>query len=433
MLSSCCHRLKACLFAAFLLTQSGAARSEDIAATVLHAFDTQDGWYLSGGLIADSAGALYGVAQMGGRHDAGTVYRLTPPASGAEEWHFDVLHRFGGGWTDGFGPANELIRDSTGSLYGVTTKGGRGGAGIVFRLTPPAGGTSEWTESILYSFSDADDGGYPEGPLLLDSAGSLYGVTEHSSGRSACSLGCGSIFKLSPAGAGAGEWTETVLYRFQGDHDGAMPSGGLIFDTTGDLLGLTVSGGTAAGGTIFQLTPPKPPATAWSKEILHNFTATPDGSGPGGRLAVGPANSLYGTTEGGGGGRGTIFKLTPSSASETGWRTEVLYSFGNAGSGAGEGDPRSGVIVSGDGSLFAALAFGGLGGLGAVIRLDPPPGPGETAWHETVLQGFGARPDLGIYPTGALAVGPSGALFGTAMMQGPQGGGTVFMIAAPER
>lgn len=115
-----------------------------------------DGGQPTGGIIFDTQGTLYSTTTAGSSASAGTVFKLTPPANAAGTWTETVLYNFLGG-TDGAGPQASLILDTNGALYGTTTHGGSANAGTVFRLTPPASGSS-WTESLLYSFKGGSDG-----------------------------------------------------------------------------------------------------------------------------------------------------------------------------------------------------------------------------------------------------------------------------------
>ena len=117
--------------------------------------------------------------------------------------------------------------------------------GTVFKLTPNGDGT--YTESVLYTFKDGQDSGHPYGGVILDNSGNLYGTTQgHSSGF-------GTVYKLTPTVQG--QWTETILYRFQGGSDGAIPYGGLTMDSSGNLYGTTAFGGQYGGGVAFEVTP----------------------------------------------------------------------------------------------------------------------------------------------------------------------------------
>ena len=99
------------------------------------------------------------------------------------------------------------------------------GCGTVFKLTPPAAGQTKWTKEILYRFQGGSDGEAPVAPLVLDSKGALYGTTLAGGGT----FGPGTVFKLTPPAAGQTQWTETILYRFTGaGGDGDGPEAGLI-------------------------------------------------------------------------------------------------------------------------------------------------------------------------------------------------------------
>jgi hypothetical protein len=160
-----------------------------------------------------------------------------------------VLHSFTGD-PDGSYPQSDLIFDSHGNIFGTTVAGGTGsacvgGCGTVFELTPDAKGG--YTEHVIYSFQGSPvDGQNPQAPLILDSAGNLYGTTV--SGGIGFG-GSGTVFKLSSGENGS--WTETVLHSFTGSQDGGNPQGGLILDKKGNLYGTAAGGGTGvacAGG-----------------------------------------------------------------------------------------------------------------------------------------------------------------------------------------
>jgi len=151
--------------------------------------------------------------------------------AGATPYNETVPYSFQGG-VDGADPLAGLIFDSSGALYGTTW------GGSAFKLTPPAAGQTQWTETVLYSFKGGADGDYPAAGLIFDTYGALYGTT--AAGGSA---NLGTVFKLTPPAAGQTQWTEAVLYSFKGGRAGVGPQGGLIFDTHGALYGTTVRGG----------------------------------------------------------------------------------------------------------------------------------------------------------------------------------------------
>lgn len=212
--------------------------------TVLYAFaGGSDGYYPRKGLFLDSQGNLYGTTTNGGESDLGTVFRLAPDGTKT------TLHSFSGG-SDGSFPSTDLVPDVEGNLYGTTLNGGGGpcpdGCGTLFSITP------EGQESMTYSFKGANqgDGAAPAGGLVMDLEGNFYGATYHGGNNSCSGGGCGTVFKVTPQGA------ETVLYKFAGGTDGNSPNGDLIMDESGNLYGTTSLGGSSTiNGTVFKVTP----------------------------------------------------------------------------------------------------------------------------------------------------------------------------------
>jgi uncharacterized repeat protein (TIGR03803 family) len=219
--------------------------------TVLHSFGAAatDGTHPIAGLIMDGRGNLYGTTYDGGTQGSGTVFKVDP--AGTET----VLHNFtgnnGASSNDGGAPYAGLIMDSKGTLYGTTEVGGTGnGSGTVFELAPKSGRVT-----VLFSSGSVNgslDGVFPHGELAIDSKGNLYGTTYV--GGSTYS---GVVFKVVPK---TGQ--ETVLYNFTGiNGDGSNPQGALITDSAGKLYGTTTRGGQISGGcssgcgTVFVVTP----------------------------------------------------------------------------------------------------------------------------------------------------------------------------------
>jgi uncharacterized repeat protein (TIGR03803 family) len=252
-----------------------------------------DGDYPNGGMARDSAGNLYGTTQYGGTYYDGVVFKLT--TGGAES----VLHNFESSSTDGGNPGGNLIRDSSGNLYGSTANGGASFAGTAFEVT------ASGTESLLYSFKGypVDGAGPYGGGLLRDTSGNLYGVTQDGGTN-----GVGVVFKLTSAGS------ESVLLNFTGGTTGGYPIDGLAKDAAGNLYGTTYGGGSGAGcvyqgcGVLFELT------TTGKEAVLHDFTlsSSSDGASPYGGVVRDPSGKLYGTLYlGGAYGCGAVFKFTP--------------------------------------------------------------------------------------------------------------------------
>jgi uncharacterized repeat protein (TIGR03803 family) len=215
-----------------------------------------DGANPNGGLVLDSKGNLYGTTYAGGSGDWGTAFELKPPATRSGAWTENVLHRFNYNTSDGSNPTAGLIFDLKGNLYGTTMGGGPGPGGTVFRLSPPTKKHATWTETILHGFN-GNEGGYdPEGALIFDSSGNLYGTTNVGSGGSLQ----GSVFRLKAPVGNKGVWTLSTLHGFLGSPDGEFPAATLIFDKAGNLYSTTQGGGTGTScsgycGTVFEVWP----------------------------------------------------------------------------------------------------------------------------------------------------------------------------------
>lgn len=205
-------------------------------------------------------------------------------------------------------------------------------------------------ETVLYSFpSLGSNGANPDGGLIFDSAGNMYGVTELG-GQTICSrstYGCGVVYEMSPNGTGG--WTQTPLYAFTGLTDGNFPTNNLVMDAAGNLYGVTVTGGDTSCnspygcGVVFELSPG---SSGWTEIVLHTFTgAVTDGQGPN-SLIQDVAGNLYGTTAlGGASNSGTVFKLSNGSS---GWTESVLFSF----DGATQGANANGLVMDSSGQLI---------------------------------------------------------------------------------
>jgi uncharacterized repeat protein (TIGR03803 family) len=365
----------------FKLTPPAPGRT-NWAISVLYDFHGgNDGGAPFGGVVMDANGTLYGTAYAGGVNNEGVVFKLTPPGPSHPTWTETVLHNFSYDWVykihDGASPCSGLIMDASGALYGTTIGGGATnqfgyGYGTVFKLSPPAPGKSTWTETVLYYFAGGADGQSPSSGLTIDSSGALYGTT-HYGGGGTCQdgwgnvVGCGTVFKLTPPGAGKATWTETVLHRFSGSPDGGLPGGTLRLDASDALYGTTYRGGTADGGTVFKLSPPAAGQIAWTASILHSFTG-PEGAGPQGGVIADAAGRLYGAASGGGAGYGVVFRLSPPVPGQIAWAEAVLHNFDILTSGD---NPAYGLVADAQGHLFGTAYYGGTGLGGTVFEVTP--------------------------------------------------------------
>jgi uncharacterized repeat protein (TIGR03803 family) len=402
----------------------------------LYKFPWTDGQWPSPGLIADSAGNFYGTTGYGGSNNVGSIFEVSPVGNG---WKESLLYSFGpishqiyfsagpsplasdgqgnyygttelggakekgsvfelspksdGGWqeTDLYSfdseslPIGGVVFDKAGNIYGVTGQGGAQGSGMIFQLTKNVNGA--WHANEIYTFAGyPTDGANPQAGLTMDAAGNLYGTTEFG-GSAGCIInrktkGCGTVFELSYS-ADTG-WTETILHSFAGEpgSDGASPAATLIWDSSGNLYGTTLGGGTSGNGNC----------------------------------------SGYGYAA----GCGTVFELSPS---PSGWNETVLYGF-QAGKTDGA-SPYGGLVWDQSGDLYGTLDYSAAYDFGALFKLTPT---GSGTWTENLIYSFGSSSNDGRFPVGTLLLGASGKLYGVTAGGGVVGGvdnngqGTVFEI-----
>ena len=261
------------------------------------------------GALYDGKSPLYGVTPFGGAGFQGVVFQLTPDKSG---WDFQVLYTFcpGGNCGGGAVPNGPLLPDAAGNLYGMTYGGGSASRGAVFELSQSGG---NWSESALYSFcqqADCVDGEQPSGGLAMDGTGVLFGTA--SAGGNFCSgnnIGCGVLFKLAPNG---GQWQQTVLHSFCSESncaDGATPAAAPFIDTNGDLIGTAQFGGNAdSKGVVWRF-------SGGNFEAMHKFcrkSDCPDGANPAAAVISDGAGHLIGTTAyGGPNNGGSVYEIAP--------------------------------------------------------------------------------------------------------------------------
>ena len=174
--------------------------------------------------------------------------------------------------------------------------------------------------------------------------------------------------------------TYQVLHNFTGGGDGATPTAGVTPDAAGNLYGTTSSGGNPGSGgggcgTVFKLTANR---GAWTEDVLHIFTGPPDGCAPNAGVVFGPDRQLYGTTSAGGMGVGTVFSLRPqATACKTAlciWTETVLTP----------------LMYSCDGAIigYGDVAFGGDGAVYATTTLPATTMRGLfSAWHRRMAVG----------------------------------------------
>jgi uncharacterized repeat protein (TIGR03803 family) len=250
-----------------------------------------------GALTFGADGNLYSTAETGGFYNGGAVYELS---RNGDSWSTSLLYSFTG-YLDGANPWGGVIFDRAGNIYGTATAA-FDGSGVVFQLARSGSG---WTYNVLHTFNYDVDGDIPSGPLVMDSVGNLYGVTE-SYGPN----GGGTIWELSPNN---GSWNFSLVYSFtDGPYSG--PIGGLLLDAAGNLYGATIYDGAYNYGSVFKLSPS---SNGWTYTSLHDFTGGSDGWYPWSSLSMDANGNLFGVAAFGGGtqdcssGCGVVFEITP--------------------------------------------------------------------------------------------------------------------------
>ena len=353
---------------------------------VLYVFKGQpygDGSSPAGTLLIDRSGNLYGATGYGGTGrckifggvvGCGTVYELSPPTKQGEGWTETVLYSFKGD-KDGQLAGESLTFDAQGNIYGATAYGGGYGScnepyyqhcGSIYELSPPQTKGGKWTEKVLYGFKgvksgqQVGDGANPNGALVLDSKGAIYGTT-YAGGTQNCTyqgyVGCGAAFRLSPPNKKGSAWTEKQLHVFAAKSDGANPAGDLIFDAQGSLYGTAAGGSNSGDGVVFRLTAVG--HGRWKDTVLREFTRNDKyGADPVAGLIFDPIGDLYGTTYSGNTYSGSVFQLKPPAQKGATWTAGILHGFTGSPDGA---QPAANLIFDREGNLYSTTQKGGTG------------------------------------------------------------------------
>jgi uncharacterized repeat protein (TIGR03803 family) len=400
----------------FVLTVVASPAAQAQTFHVIHTFTGKtDGGWPRAGVTIDNSGNLYGTTYTYGAKGWGTIYRMKRTTSGG--WTFNTLYTFTNG-KDGAFPAGRVIVGPNGTLYGTTQGSGYGSSpyGTVFNLKPPATCTVSfcpWKITTLYAFKGQPDCNAQTnsfGDLVFDNAGNIYGTTYKGG---ADNEGC--VYKIASVG---NSYDYQLIKSFAGGGtDGRYPYPGVIVDKAGNLYGTTAQGGPNDSGTVYQLLPS---GGGYTEHILYSFMGGADGSNPFGGLILRPCppevcdppiEVLYGSTEdGGAGGAGTAFSLTP--AGNGNWSYAPLYSFAGGSFCGPYGNLASDVAGNLYGDEYCGTTYGQIFMLSP---LRPPPTP----WRYTLLHDFTGGSD-GAYPIGNVTFDASGHLYGTAS-QGANG------------
>jgi uncharacterized repeat protein (TIGR03803 family) len=381
-----------------------------------------DGSLPSAGLIQGAGGNFYGTTAGGGSQGFGTIFQITPAGA------LTTLYNFS------FSDANPsgLIQGADGNFYGATSQGGTGnfcplvgGCGTIFQITAAGALTP------LYSFCGQPgcaDGEEPSAGLVQGTDGNFYGTTSYGGASNSCQIsgGCGTVFKMTPAGA------MTTLYSFCGQPgctDGANANAALVQGTDGNYYGTATLGGSNNTGTIFQITP------AGALTTLYNFCSQnncADGGYPYAGLVQGLNGTFYGTTSqfgaNGTAGDGTVFSLSVGLVSPT-ISGQVTLS----------GSGLTGVTMTLSGSQSGSTATNGSGSYNFAVQADgnytvtpslsgytfSPPSQTFNGLGGNQVANFSASPVVTSYTiSGQVTLSGSGLSGVTMTLSGSQNGST---------
>jgi uncharacterized repeat protein (TIGR03803 family) len=386
---------KTALAAAAAMTLATAATAQT--ETVLYNFPKFASAYGGMTISRTAHGVLYGA---GGPTTHGELYQLRQ-RHGA--WKYSTLYTFHG--PDGDAPRGPFFEDAEGSLYGATIYGGSANSGTVFEWNPEG-------ETVLYSFAGgANDGSGPLPAMLHDeTTGAFTGMTQFGG-----SANCGIVFQLTPS---AGVWTETVLYAFKGGSDGCLPVGHLKMDGSGNLFGVTYSGGPANTGAVFELSKT---GQTWTETVIYTLPGDLKGGSPSDIDLDTKNGRIYGVATGTGfkGERGTVFEVEQRDGV---WQGRTIYAF----KGKADGKIPSDIKLVGR-TLYGTTQRGGTAKKGTIFKLVRQKSP--KSWQETIVHDFLGSPDDGAVPLSALAWDPrKGVLYGVTVEGGQNDRGTVYQF-----
>ena len=259
---------------------------------IIYALDCSTGSFSAGPLVFDPRGNAYGTTSS-------SVFQLSPPPSGQGRWTLTTLHTLVYGAEGSVPNDGGVIIDRAGNLYGGTQESFQNGPneGIIYKVSPPAAGQTNWGFKTLYAWTNGQYGGLRAPPLQADD-GTLYG----SAGDR--------VFRLRPPASGQTAWQHFELFSFSGARQGGYISRLAKVAPNGALYGTARSGSTGGSnpqvtaGVVFCLNPQPNPDAPWTETILHSFPVVGNQGSVSGvtpTLVRDPAGTIYGAQPTGGG------------------------------------------------------------------------------------------------------------------------------------
>jgi uncharacterized repeat protein (TIGR03803 family) len=360
------------------------ARSQTVEYQVLGNFGAtrSDGTDPLGGVTIDSGGNIYGTCSATGAGGGGMVWEID------KSGNYHDLHDFGHGM-DGRAPQDSVTIDAAGNLYGTCSEGGADQRGMVWEINK----SDNYDD--LHDFGAGTDGSSPTG-VSIDSAGSLYGTTFYGGTH-----GDGMVWEIDSSGI------YHNLHNFGTGTDGSYPAAGVTIDSTGDLYGTCLGGGSNNAGMVWEI------EQSGNYRDVHDFGVGTDGTGPLGGVTIDSSGNMYGTCASGGSAKhGMLWQIDQSS------NYHDLHDFGTGTDGM---YPEGNVTIDSAGDLYGTCYDGGAEDGGMVWEIDK-----SAIYHD--LHDFGAGKD-GYYPQVGVTLDAAGDVFGTCYNGGTNGGGAVWDIA----
>jgi uncharacterized repeat protein (TIGR03803 family) len=389
-------------------------------------------------LVADGAGFFWGTTSEGGLNNGGTVFKVN-----ANTGELTTIAEFSD-FTMGYNPLAGLTSDGAGFLWGSTASGGTSGAGTIFKINRDSGAltTVAHLNSTDYRVQSrlANDGlgfMWGAGPrnifkvkmatgelitvhqsinlelysgLVADGAGSFWGATAFGGDQ-----GLGAVFKIDIL---TGELTTIASFSSSSILEiGDQPFAPLTMDVSGDFLGTNAANGPTGGGVVFKVS-----ATTHDIQLVAGFTdehLVKKGTFPYAGVVSDGAGFLWGTTQHGGLGHGTVFKLDEITGELT-----TLVQFTNNGTVNRGAEPRAMLVADGKGYLWGSTSEGGIAEAGTLFAVNISTGELVTI-VEFTRSGITNR---GARPNGELIDDGHGFFWGTTFEGGAQGLGTVFKV-----
>jgi uncharacterized repeat protein (TIGR03803 family) len=337
----------------------------------LVSFNLSNGSNPQAALVQSADGNFYGTTEDGGSNAEGTVFVMTPDGA------LTTLASFTN--ENNINPYTALVQGSNGNFYGATENAYTVGDGNIFEMISNA------TPDVIYSFTGGLDGNAAVGALTQGTDGNFYGLTTGDAAH-----GYGGVFKMTPAGA------QTNLYSFMGGADGYNPIGALAQGTDGNFYGVTrrnVISGFIFYGTIFKVSTNGVLTTLYSL----NPAIFGDGAYPFAGLMQGADGNFYGTTlTDTSKGDGTVFRITSAGAFTT-----LLY-FNGSDDGA---TPEAALVQDAEGNFYGTTTAGGPYGKGSIFKLSITSAPQITTQPsgQTAVAGSGVQFNVAVFGASPLS------------------------------